>query len=75
VKTIITNERNGKVVFAEEVKDEDEILVTTKNGMMVRVKVKEIRKQGRNTMGVRIIRLNPGDKVISVAKIIEGNQK
>jgi len=75
VKTIITNERNGKVVFAEEVKDEDEILVTTKNGMMVRVKVKEIRKQGRNTMGVRIIRLNPGDKVISVAKIIENSEK
>lgn len=75
VKTIVTNERNGKVVFAEEVKDEDEILVTTKNGMMVRVKVREIRRQGRNTMGVRIIRLNPEDKVISVAKIIENSEK
>lgn len=74
VRTIITNERNGKVLFVREASDEDEIMLTTKKGMMVRVPVKDIRIQGRNTMGVRIMRLNEGDKVVSVAKIIESNE-
>ena len=39
--------------------------------MMVRVPVKGISRQGRNTMGVRIMRLNEGDKVVSVTKVIE----
>ena len=43
--------------------------------MIVRVPVKDIRIQGRNTMGVRIMRLNEGDKVVSVAKIIESNDE
>jgi len=73
VKTIVTNERNGKVLFVREASDEEEIMLTTKNGMMVRIPVKDIRIQGRNTMGVRIMRLNEGDKVVSVAKIMESN--
>jgi DNA gyrase subunit A len=71
VRTIITNERNGKVIWVREVTDEDELMLTSKNGMMVRVPVKDIRIQGRNTMGVTIMRLNKGDKLVSVAKIIE----
>jgi DNA gyrase subunit A len=73
VRTIVTNKRNGQVIFVQEVTDADEIMLTSKNGMMVRVPVKDIRKQGRNTMGVRIMRLNEGDRVVSVAKIIENN--
>jgi DNA gyrase subunit A len=75
VKTIVTNERNGKVLFVREVTDEDEIMLTTKNGMMVRVPVKDIRIQGRNTMGVRIMRLNAGDKVVSVSKVLNGEDE
>ena len=71
VRTIITNERNGKVIWVKEVTDEDELMLTSKNGMMVRVPVKDIRIQGRNTMGVTIMKLNKGDKLVSVAKIIE----
>jgi len=74
VRTIVTNERNGKVLFVREATDEDEIMLATKNGMIVRVPVKDIRIQGRNTMGVRIMRLNEGDKVVSVAKIVENNE-
>ena len=71
VRTIITNERNGKVIYVKEVVDENELMLTSKDGMMVRVPVKDIRIQGRNTMGVTIMRLNKGDKVVSVAKIVE----
>ena len=48
-------------------------MLSTKNGMIVRVPVKDIRIQGRNTMGVTIMKLNKDDKVVSVSKIIENN--
>ncbi len=73
VKTIITNERNGKVLYVREVTDNDEIILATKNGMIVRVPVKDIRIQGRNTMGVTIMKLNKGDKVVSVSKVMKNN--
>ena len=69
VRTIITNERNGNVIAIMGVSEEDEIIVSSKLGMMVRIPVKEIRRQGRNTMGVRIMNLKKGDKVVSVTKI------
>lgn len=75
VRTIITNERNGKVIYVKEVEEEDEIIITSKEGMIVRIPVKDIRIQGRNTMGVRIMRLNEGDKVVSVAKIVENGEE
>lgn len=49
----------------------DEIMLTSKEGMLVRIPVNGIRVQGRNTMGVTIMRLNEDDKVVSVAKIVE----
>ncbi|MFO7677163.1 MAG: DNA gyrase subunit A [Thermoplasmatota archaeon] len=70
VRTIVTNKRNGKVLFVNEVNDDEEIILTTKRGMTVRIPIKDIRSQGRNTMGVRIMRLNEGDKVVSVTKVI-----
>ncbi len=75
VRTIVTNERNGQVIYVKEVVDEDEIMLTSKEGMIVRIPVKDIRIQGRNTMGVRIMRLNEGDKVVSVAKIVEKDEE
>jgi DNA gyrase subunit A len=75
VRTIITNERNGKVIYVKEVVDEDEIMLTSKEGMIVRVPVKDIRIQGRSTMGVTIMRLNEDDKVVSVAKIVEKDEE
>jgi DNA gyrase subunit A len=75
VKTIITNERNGKVIWVKEVEENDEIILTSKDGMIVRIPVKDIRIQGRNTMGVKIMRLNKGDKVVSVAKMIDNDEE
>lgn len=69
VRTIVTNKRNGRVIFVSQVRDDDEILLTSKQGMNVRIPVRDIREQGRNTMGVRIMRLNEGDKVVSVTKL------
>jgi DNA gyrase subunit A len=63
VHTIKTGGRNGSVVAVLPVRDDQEILVTTQGGITIRTPVKDIRAQGRNTMGVRIIRLDEGDTV------------
>ncbi|MEO6596066.1 MAG: DNA gyrase subunit A [Planctomycetota bacterium] len=66
---IRTNDRNGKVVNLLAVKDEDEVMMITKDGQIVRTKVSEISVIGRNTQGVRCIALNEGDQLVSVARI------
>jgi DNA gyrase subunit A len=68
VINIKTSERNGKVIGIKCVKDEDLMLVT-KKGTLIRVNAKNISKIGRNTQGVRIMKLSSGDKVISVARV------
>jgi DNA gyrase subunit A len=63
VRTIRTGGRNGSVVAVLPVRDDSELLVTTQNGITIRLSVASIRDQGRNTMGVRIIRIEEGDQV------------
>jgi DNA gyrase subunit A len=63
VRTIKTGGRNGSVVAVLPTTDTSEILVTTKNGITIRMTVKGIRSQARNTLGVRVIRLDDGDEV------------
>jgi DNA gyrase subunit A len=63
VRTIKTGGRNGDVVAVLPVEDTSEILVTTQGGMTIRSPVSGIRAQGRDTMGVRIIRIEEGDQV------------
>ena len=69
VINIQTTERNGNVVAIKTVKDDDEIMVVSKNGIVIRIPVKEIPNIGRNTQGVRIMKLREGDKVSTVEKI------
>ena len=75
VRTIITNERNGKVIWVKELEDTDEIMLTSRTGMIVRIPVEGIRVQGRNTMGVRVMRLKDDDFVVSVSKIMESDEE
>lgn len=69
VIAIQTSERNGSVVGAVLVQDSDEIMLITDAGTLVRTRVEEIRELGRNTQGVMVIRLNPGEKVVGVDRI------
>jgi len=67
--TINTDERNGDVVDIRSVKEDDEIIVSTASGITIRVPVKGITLQGRATSGVRIMRVDKGDKVVGVAPL------
>ena len=66
-----TSERNGQLIGAAQVSDEDQVMLITNKGMLVRTKVSEINVIGRNTQGVTIIRLKEGEKLVSLAPISE----
>jgi DNA gyrase subunit A len=66
---IRAGERNGLVVAIAAVRDGDDIMLITSGGMVNRTHVDEVRITGRNTMGVRIMKPNDGDKIASVAKL------
>jgi DNA gyrase subunit A len=66
---IINSPRNGNVASSFPVFDGDEIIISTNKGRVIRVAVKEIRSAGRNTQGVRIIKLSGDEKVVSAIKI------
>jgi DNA gyrase subunit A len=61
--------KKGHVCCTTTVSDEDELLVTTKDGIMIRIPTGEIRVQGRSTQGVRIMNVKPNDEVAAVARI------
>jgi DNA gyrase subunit A len=69
LRDIRTSDRNGFVVGAISVREEDDIMLITVQGMVNRTHVNEIRVVGRNTQGVRVMGLNEGDKIASIAKI------
>ncbi len=66
---IINSPRNGNITSSFPVYEGDEILISTNKGRVIRVAVKEIRTAGRNTQGVRIIKLSGEEKVVSAIKI------
>ncbi len=66
---IINSPRNGNISSSFPVYDGDEVLISTNKGRVIRVAVKEIRTAGRNTQGVRIIKLTGEEKVVSADKI------
>ncbi|MFG0331340.1 MAG: DNA gyrase subunit A [Phycisphaerales bacterium] len=68
---IRTTDRNGRVVAVRSVSDENDIMVISEQGMIVRTPAGEISRIGRNTQGVRIVNLKTGDHVISVARVVE----
>jgi DNA gyrase subunit A len=71
VINIATSDRNGKVVGFAYVQPGDELLVITQQGMILRMLTNDVRAIGRATQGVKIIDLEAGDKVVSIAKLVE----
>ncbi len=68
--TMKTGDKTGGVVGALTVRDSDEIMLITVGGQMVRTSVKDIREAGRNTMGVKLVNVDSGDKLQAIAPVI-----
>jgi DNA gyrase subunit A len=69
LKNIKTSARNGKVVALKSVQTGDDLMLITANGMIIRTGLDQIRSIGRNTQGVRLIKLKEGDKLVAAEKI------
>jgi len=69
--TMKTTERTGKVVGVHQVTDEDNLMLVTSTGKIIRLRVADIRVIGRNTQGVRLIDVEPGERVVSLARLAE----
>ena len=74
VITIKCNEKTGLVIGVEQVIENDEILVITTNGNIIRMRVNEISVIGRNTQGVRVVSLKNDNRVVCVEKLIEESE-
>ena len=70
VINIKTTERNGQVVSILDVKGNDQLMMITKNGVVIRCPVDQIRVMGRATQGVKLIDLDEGDRVVDVAHLV-----
>ena len=74
VITIKASERNGPLQSIHEVMDDDELMITTRNGIVIRLPIKDVSVLGRNTQGVRLINLGEGDVVADVARIVKDDE-
>jgi DNA gyrase subunit A len=70
VITVKTNEKIGKMIAMMEANDNDELVIISTKGMVIRQSMKDIRVMGRATQGVRVIRLKDGDSIADIAKVV-----
>ena len=73
VINVKTTERNGDVVSIIQVVDDDELMIISQGGILIRQPIRDISSIGRNTQGVKLINLEAGDRVFGVARIVRGN--
>jgi DNA gyrase subunit A len=71
VKTCRVTDKNGPVVDCMQVGSDDDLMIITDGGMVIRIKMKEISLLGRDTQGVRLISLKENEKVVSIARLME----
>lgn len=69
--TMKTTDKNGEVIGVKAVSDHDDLMVITDKGQVVRIRIREISTMGRNTQGVRLVRLKEGEKVVACQSLAE----
>jgi len=69
VTTMNSTDKVGKLVAISEVTEEDDLMIITKNGIAIRMAVEDIRQAGRNTQGVKLIKLSNSDEISSVTRL------
>ena len=67
--TMKTNKRNGKVVTIQGVEGYEELMIVSRNGIIIRIEAAEISRQGRATQGIRVMRMDEDDSIVSVARL------
>lgn len=75
VLTIKTNEKTGKLLAMKEVIDEDDLMIITQKGIIIRQNIANISILGRNTQGVRLIRLDESDTIADVTRVLKTDEE
>ena len=76
VKTLNTSDKVGSLIAVKQIESEEEdLMIITKNGIAIRLDIRDISSLGRNTQGVKLIRLKSGDSIASVAKVAERDEE
>lgn len=75
IKTINVSEKTGNLVAIKQVEGREDLMIMTREGLSIRLNTSDISTQGRNTQGVRLIRLNKADMIASVAKVVESDEE
>ncbi|MBL7796390.1 MAG: DNA gyrase subunit A [Saprospiraceae bacterium] len=75
VKTMQVTAKTGNLVAIKSVTDEDDLMITTTNGVTIRTAVSEMRVMGRNTQGVKVIRLNDNDEIADVTVVKQADEE
>ncbi len=73
--TMKTTDKTGRVVGVQQVTEEDQLMLITNKGKIIRLRVKDIRVIGRNTQGVHLIDLENGERVVSLARLAEKEEE
>jgi DNA gyrase subunit A len=71
VITMKTTDKTGRVIGVQQVTEEDQLMLVTNGGKIIRLRIKDIRVIGRNTQGVRLIDVEEGERVVSLARLAE----
>ena len=71
---INTGDRNGAVVGSMQVRDDDSIMLITDSGRVIQIPVVNIRVTGRNTMGVTLMRVEDGERIVSIARVVDDEE-
>ena len=69
VKTMTINEKTGKLIALKDVSDDEDLMIINKSGILIRMAASEVKTAGRDTQGVKLIRLKEGDEIAAVAKV------
>jgi DNA gyrase subunit A len=69
--TMKATEKTGRIVGGQQVTDDDQLMLVTNNGKIIRLRMRDIRVIGRNTQGVRLIDVDEGERVVSLARLAE----
>ncbi|MEM7368252.1 MAG: DNA gyrase subunit A [Bacteroidota bacterium] len=75
VKTLNVSEKTGKLIAIKQVEGDEDLMIITRKGITIRLRVQDINTLGRNTQGVKLIRLKSDDEIASVAKVLESDEE
>jgi DNA gyrase subunit A len=74
IKTIKVTEKNGPIVGIKVVQDDDELMIINAEGIVIRIAVRDVSRVGRDTQGVRVMRLGENDRIVAIARVVNKDE-